>query len=371
MARTTHHDYYEILGVSRSADPEAIKKAYRELALQYHPDRNPGSKEAEEKFKDINTAYQVLGDPDKRSQYDRYGERAPFQVNYEDFGVPTIEDLFSGLFDEFFGRRTGTRPGRRRGADLRYDLKITLGEAFTGGEQSVKVEKHQLCPGCKGSGMKPGSQPVICPECGGSGNLRYQQGFFSISRTCPRCGGKGRIIREPCPRCEGSGFGFVEKELKVKIPAGVETGSILRLSGEGEAGEPGGVSGDLNVIIYVEEHAVFQRQGTELMCEVPVSFTKAALGAELEVPTLDEPVRLKIPAATQTGKIFRIKGKGMPSISGHRGDLHVRVFVEVPSRLSGREKELVEKLLEAEKPESYPAQKAFREKTQKPKPSKD
>jgi molecular chaperone DnaJ len=367
MPRRSHHDYYETLGVARGSDHETIKKAYRELALKFHPDRNPGSKEAEEKFKDINEAYQVLGDPEKRSQYDQYGDRAPFRVDFQDFGIPTIDDLFSGLFDEFFGRRTRKGPSRRRGADLRYDLKITLEEAFTGVEKKVKIDRHQTCPTCTGSGMKPGSAPVTCPECGGTGNLRYQQGFFAISRTCTRCGGRGRIIKEPCPKCHGSGFDEIEKELNVRIPAGVETGSILRLTGEGEPGEPGGASGDLNVIIFIEDHAVFQRQGTELLCEIPVSFTKAALGAEIEVPALDEMVRLKIPAGTQTGKTFRIKGKGMPSLSGNRGDLHIRVFVEVPAKLSGKEKDLVEKLSHEEKPENYPLQKHFWERIKKPK----
>ena len=366
--RTTHHDYYQILGVPRNADHEAIKKAYRELALKYHPDRNPGSKEAEEKFKDINEAYQVLGDPEKRAQFDRYGDRMPFSADFEDFGIPTIDDLFTGLFEEFFGRRTRRGPSRRRGADLRYDLKITLEEAFTGAEKTVTVERRQACPTCRGSGMKPGSAPVTCPECRGAGNIRFQQGFFSISRTCGRCGGRGRIIKEPCPNCRGSGFDLVEKKLNVHIPAGVETGSILRLTGEGEPGELAGIPGDLNVILFIEEHPIFQRQGMELLCDVPISFTRAALGAEIEVPALDQPVRLKIPAGAQTGTVFKLKGKGMPSLSGHRGDLHIRIFVEVPEKLSHKEKELVEKLSQQEKPENYPLSKSFWEKAKKPKP---
>jgi molecular chaperone DnaJ len=365
VRRTTAQNYYEILGVPRDADQETIKKAYRELALKYHPDRNPGNKDAEEKFKEINEAYQVLGDPEKRAHYDRYGDRMPFSPDLGDFGIATIDDLFTGLFDEFFGRRSRRGPGRRRGSDLRYDLKITLEEAFSGAEKTVTLEKHQPCSTCKGSGMKPGSAPATCPECGGTGNLRYQQGFFAISRTCHRCAGRGRIIKELCPKCRGSGFELVEKKLEVRIPKGVESGSILRLAGEGEPGEPGAVPGDLHVIIFIEEHPIFQRQGTELLCEIPISFPKAALGAELEVQALDGPVRLKIPAGTQTGKVFKLKGKGMPSLNGHRGDLHIRIFVEVPEKLNAKSRELIEKLAQQEKPENYPLSEAFLNRTKK------
>ena len=353
-------DYYQILGVSRNATQEEIKKAYRELALKYHPDRNPGDKQAEERFKEINEAYQVLSDPEKRAHYDRFGDQAPFRVDFEDFGFPTIEDLFSGLFDEFFGtRRRKRRPSRRRGADIRFDLQITLEEAYTGTEKIISLERHQPCSKCAGTGLKPGTQPMTCPECRGTGTIRYQQGFFSISRTCPRCAGTGRIITNPCPACRGSGLELVRKELKVKIPPGVETGSVLRLRGEGEPGEFGGPPGDVNVIIYVEEHPIFQRQGTELVCEVPISFTKAVLGGEIEVPTLNGIERLKIPPGTQTGKVFRLKGKGMPSLDGYRGDLHIQIFVEVPEKISRKEKELLEKLAQMENSNHLPRQKSF------------
>ena len=356
----TRKDYYEILGVPRDATQEQIKKAYRELALKYHPDRNPGDKEAEERFKEINEAYQVLSDPEKRAQYDRYGDRAPFHFDFEDIGFPTIDDIFSGLFEEFFGRRTRRRgPQRRRGADIRYDLQITLEEAAFGCEKVITIEKHQPCSRCGGSGLKPGTHPMTCPDCRGTGTIRYQQGFFSISRTCPRCAGTGRIITNPCPSCRGSGLERIKKELKVKIPPGVETGSVLRLRGEGEPGEFGGPPGDVNVIIYVEEHPIFQRQGTELICEVPITFTTAALGGEIEVPTLEGTARLKIPPGTQTGKVFRLKGKGMPNLDGYRGDLHIQVFVEVPTKLSHKEKELIKKLAQLESPDSHPKQKNF------------
>ncbi len=356
-----NRDYYHILGIPRNATPEQIKKAYRELALKHHPDRNPGDHTAEEKFKDINAAYQVLSDPEKRVQYDRFGERAPFDFGREDFRGPSIDDLFSGLFEEFFGRRSRPRgPSRRKGHDLRYDLKITLEEAAFGAEKTFTVEKPQSCAVCSGSGLKPGTAPVTCPECRGRGQLLYQQGFFSISRTCPRCQGAGRIISDPCPNCAGAGIEMARRDLKVGIPPGVETGSTLRLTGEGEPGELAGPPGDLHVILFIEEHPVFQRQGTELICEVPISFLSAALGGEIEVPTLEDISRLKIPAGTQTGKIFRLKGKGMPHLhGGHRGDLHVQIFVEVPAKLSGKEKDLLEKMLESEKSEAYPLSGAF------------
>jgi molecular chaperone DnaJ len=366
MPRRSQRDLYEMLGVSRSATQDEIKKAYREQALKHHPDRNPGSKDAEERFKDINEAYQVLGDPDKRMHYDQFGDRAPFSYS-QDFSGPSIDDLFTGLFEEFFGRGARRGPSRRRGADLRYDLKITLPEAFKGTQKNIRIERHQACETCNGTGMKPGTSPKTCPECGGSGSLRFQQGFFSISRTCMRCGGRGRVIEQSCPKCHGSGYEVRERQLNVPIPAGVDSGSIIRLSGEGEPGELGGTPGDLNVITFLEDHPIFQRQGTELLCELPVAFSKSALGAEVEVPTLEEPVRLKIPAGTQTGKVFKIKSKGMPSIDGRRGDLHIRVFVEIPEKLDHEEKKLIEKLAQSEKPENYPVQKTFWDKVKKSK----
>jgi len=361
-------DYYEILGVPRDSSQEQIKKAYRDLALKYHPDRNPGDKSAEEKFKQINQAYQVLSDPEKRRQYDMFGERAPFDFGAEDFRIPTIDDLFSGLFEEFFGARRSSRqrgPSRRRGADLRYDLKITLEEAAFGVEKTISLDKPQRCSVCGGTGLKPGTSPAVCPECRGRGQLTYQQGFFSISRTCARCQGTGRIIKDPCTKCHGQGIEMVEKSLKVSIPAGVDTGATLRLRGEGEPGEMGGPAGDLHVIIFIEDHPIFQRQGTELIVEVPISFTRAVLGGEIEVPTLEDISKLKIPPGTQTGKVFRLKGKGMPDLYGNRGDLHIQIFVEAPSKLSSKEKDLVQKLAELESIDHYPQQSAFWEKVKK------
>jgi len=362
-----NQDYYEILGVPRHASQEEIKKAYRELALKYHPVRNPGNKESEAKFKEINEAYQVLGDAEKRAQYDRYGGRMPFQTSYDDFGFPSIDDIFSGLFDElFFGRRTSqSQARRRRGRDLRYDLRISLEEANRGAEKTISLERHQSCSVCSGTGHKPGASASVCPECRGTGALRFQQGFFSISRTCPICGGRGQIITNPCPKCQGRGFELVEKRLKVRIPAGIDSGMVLRLAGEGEPGEMSGPAGDLQVVIFIEEHPIFHREGTELVLELPVPFTKAVLGGEVEAPTLEGIERLKIPPGTQTGKMFKLKRKGMPSLNGDKGDLHIQVFVELPSKLSKKEKEILGKLSELENPDDYPLQKGFWEKVRK------
>jgi len=359
-------DYYEVLGVDRGAGMDEIKRTYRDLALKYHPDRNP-SPDAEDRFKEINEAYQVLSDPEARSRYDRFGHGAPGGFDITDFGFPSIDDIFGNLFDDFFGRPRGRRrTGVHRGADIRVDLRISLMSAARGCEKTLEVARHQLCSECSGTGGRKGSSPVTCPACGGHGQMRYQQGFFSVTRTCSQCGGRGTVIREPCPKCRGTGLEEVIRKLNVKIPPGVDSGSTLRLRGEGEPGERGAPPGDLHVVIFVEDHPLFQRDGSELILEMPVSYLQAALGHEIEVPTLEETVRMKIPAGTQTGKVFRLKGKGMPSLDGyHRGDLHVLVSVEMPTRLNREQKELLKKLSKITPADSLPQIKSFHDKVKK------
>ncbi len=338
-------DYYKILGVSRDASQEEIKKAFRRLALKYHPDRNQGNKEAEEKFKEINEAYAVLGDPEKRAQYDRYGtaDVSGFETGFgfgSTFGE-FFEDLFEDFFGTFTGRRRRARP--RKGHDLKYDLTITLEEAARGVEKEIRVPRWQVCPDCGGSGASPGAGPVSCPQCEGTGYIRYQQGFFSVTRTCPRCQGLGTFIKDPCSRCDGQGKVRQYREISLKIPAGVDNGSRLRISGEGELGEHGGPPGDLYIVLHVEPHEFFQRQGDDLYCEVPISFPQAALGGEIEVPTLYGPEKIHIPSGTQSGTEFVLKGKGMPRLgSSRRGNLVVRVYIDVPKKLSQKQRELLE-----------------------------
>jgi molecular chaperone DnaJ len=340
-------DYYEILGVGREATAEEIKKAYRRLALKYHPDRNPGDSECQERFKEINEAYSVLSDPEKRATYDRYGsvegirDFAGFSTS--PFGS-TFGSLFEDLFDGFFGT-TSRRPRPQRGADLRYDLEIDLLEVATGAEKEITIPRHETCSSCGGSGSRRGTQPSVCPHCRGTGQIRYSQGFFSIGQTCGRCRGEGRIITDPCPSCSGEGRVRVERRISVRIPPGVESGTRLRIAGEGECGFNGGPRGDLYVQLEVLPHPVFGREGNDLVCEVPIPYTTAVLGGEVEVPTLQGPHRLYIPPGTQPGKSFRLKGKGLPSLRGHgRGDLQVRLTIKVPTRLTVRERELLEEL---------------------------
>lgn len=346
-------DYYEILGVSRDASPEEIKKAFRKLALKYHPDRNPGNKEAEEKFKEINEAYACLSDPVKRQQYDQYGSAAFTQ---EDFGpfTSTFGTIFEDIFEDFFGVFTGRKTKRpQKGEDLRYNLNINLYEAAFGVEKIIEIPKTEPCHQCAGTGSQSG-RPITCPDCRGTGQIRYQQGFFTISRTCGRCGGKGQIIGDPCKRCKGSGFVSIMKTLSVKVPAGVETGSRLRLRGEGERGHNGGPPGDLYIYITVEEHPVFKRINNDIICELPITFPQAVLGAEIEVPTLEGTTKLKIPPGTSSGTEFVLKGKGIQKLHGHsRGNQIVRVYIDVPKKLTPRQKELIEELakLNGEEPQ--------------------
>ncbi|SRR5579875_149114 len=343
-------DYYEVLGVSRTAGEEEIKKAYRRLAIQFHPDRNPGNKQAEERFKEINEAYQVLSDPEKRSQYDRFGHAA-FEGPQAAGGFggfdfsQGFEEVFSDIFGDFFGTGRGrARSHSRRGEDLRYDLEVEFEEAARGTEKIIKFQRLTICEGCNGTRARGGAEGVrTCPNCRGTGQVRTQQGFFSISTTCGQCRGEGMIIADPCPRCQGQGRVRKPVSLSVRIPPGVDNGSRLKLRNEGEAGYAGGAPGDLYVVVHVKEHPLFVRQDNDVVIEVPVSFPQAALGAELEVPTLDGKIKLKLPPGTQSGKIFRLKGKGFVDLHGYgRGDQLVRIVVETPRRLTARQRELLE-----------------------------
>ena len=336
-------DYYELLGVNRNASEDEIKKAYRKLALQHHPDRNPGDKQAEEKFKEVSEAYSVLSDGQKRSQYDQFGHAAfgdggPFAGGFDFSGG--FEDIFGDIFGEFFGGGGGKRRGR--GEDLRYNLTLKFEEAVAGTEKKIKIPRHGPCETCRGTGAKTGTAPQTCPTCRGRGQVSFQQGFFSVSRTCNQCRGQGTIIKDPCVNCGGVGRVRMMHTLSVKIPAGVDTGSRLKLRAEGESGPTGGVPGDLYVVIQVESHPIFLRDNLDIICDVPISFVQAALGAEIDVPTLEGKVKMKIPAGTQSGKVFRMKGRGIKDVQGlHQGDQHVRVIVETPTRLTGKQKELL------------------------------
>ncbi len=340
-------DYYEVLGISRDASDQEIKSAYRKLAIKYHPDKNSGDKNAEEKFKEAAEAYSVLSDPEKRVRYDRFGHSgmqggfSGFDPNiFGDFG--DILGEFFGFGDIFGGRRRG---GPARGADLRYDLKISFKEAAFGLRTKIKIPRQDTCPSCNGSGAPKGKPPVTCPACKGAGQVRYQQGFFSISRSCGQCNGTGQIITEPCDTCQGKGLVHKEKVLEVRIPAGVDNGARLRIQGEGEAGSRNGPSGDLYVIIYVEEHPFFQRQENSIYCQVPISIVQAVLGAEIVVPTLEGEEKLKIPEGTQPGTVFRLRNKGIVGLGGRgRGDQFVTINIVVPTKLTKEQRQAFETL---------------------------
>ncbi|HEV2556563.1 MAG TPA: molecular chaperone DnaJ [Bosea sp. (in: a-proteobacteria)] len=339
-------DYYEILGVSKTASEAELKSAFRKLAMQCHPDRHPGDTAAEAKFKELNEAYQVLSDGQKRGAYDRYGHQAFEQGGGG--GNPDFSDFMSDIFDSFFGdaRRGGPRSanGRERGADLRYNLEIGLEDAFAGKNASIRVPTSIACEVCSGTGAKPGSKSRQCPTCGGHGKVRASQGFFSVERTCPTCAGRGEIIDDPCRNCQGAGRVTRDRTLSVNIPAGVEDGTRIRLAGEGEAGLRGGPAGDLYIFLSIQPHAIFQRDGADLFCRVPIGLVQAALGGEIEVPTLTgEQARVKIPEGTQTGKQFRLKGKGMSVLRSREvGDLYIQVVVETPQKLTARQRELLQ-----------------------------
>ncbi|MGW9332476.1 molecular chaperone DnaJ [Bosea sp. NPDC055594] len=347
-------DYYEILGVQKTASEAELKSAFRKLAMQCHPDRHPGDKAAETKFKELNEAYQVLSDGQKRGAYDRYGHQAFEQGGGG--GPADMSDFMSDIFESFFGDgrgRGGPRGAnaRERGADLRYNLEIGLEEAYAGKNATIRVPTSVVCEVCSGTGAKAGSKSRQCATCGGHGRVRANQGFFSVERTCPTCGGRGEVIDDPCNGCHGSGRVTRERTLSVNIPAGVEDGTRIRLAGEGEAGLRGGPAGDLYIFLSIKPHAIFQRDGADLFCRVPIGLTSAALGGEIEVPTLNgEKARVKIPEGTQTGKQFRLKGKGMSVLrSRDSGDLYIQVLVETPQKLTARQREL---LLEFERESS-------------------
>ncbi|HEX5833949.1 MAG TPA: molecular chaperone DnaJ [Pyrinomonadaceae bacterium] len=350
-------DYYEVLSVSRTCTEQELKSAYRRLAVKYHPDKNPGDATAEEKFKEAAEAYSVLSDAEQRRRYDRFGHAGvSSSAGAGNWGAPGfggIEDILGDLFgfgDVFGGGRGGARrSAAQRGADLRYDLEITLEEAAEGMTAQLRIPRLETCDTCKGSGAKAGTQPENCSTCAGTGQVRYQQGFFSVARTCHVCRGAGRVIKDPCESCRGVGRVEREKQMEVKIPAGVETGSRLRVSGEGESGTQGGAPGDLYVVIHVAEHEQFERQGSNLYEAVPITFAQAALGADIMVKTLDGDEKLKIPTGTQTGTVFRLRGKGMPALGGRgKGDLFVSVTVMTPTSLTREQRKLLEQLAEVE-----------------------
>ncbi len=349
-------DYYEVLGVERSASDSEVKSAYRKLAMKYHPDRNPGDHAAEEKFKEAAEAYAVVADPEKRQMYDRFGHAGVSSAAGAGGGFdPSVftgfEDILGGLgdifgFGDIFGGRR--RGGPQRGADLRYDLEITFEEAANGTETSIQIPRQENCETCQGSGSAPGSTPQTCSQCRGQGQVRFQQGFFTVARTCPQCRGAGKVITKACTTCRGAGRLTREKKLTVKIPAGIGTGQQLRLQGEGESGILGGPAGHLYVVVQVQEHEFFRRDGINLFCEIPVNFTTVALGGEIQVPTLDGSESVKVPEGTQTGTTLRLRGKGMPDVNGRgRGDLFATIQVRTPRRLSKEQRRLLDELAKA------------------------
>lgn len=357
-------DYYEVLGVARDADGTVLKSAYRKLAMQYHPDRNPGDAEAENRFKEVSEAYDTLKDEQKRAAYDRFGHAAFENGGFgggRGGGPGDFASAMSDIFDEFFGMSGGRRGGRDRGADLRYNLEISLEEAFAGKTVEIEVPTSITCETCSGSGAKPGSAPTICRVCGGSGRVRASQGFFTLERTCTACQGRGQVISDPCPDCHGAGRKTVNRTLSVNIPAGIEDGTRIRLGGEGEAGVRGGPSGDLYIFLSIRPHAFFQRDGADLYCRVPVSMTTAALGGQFEVPTLGgETMRVKVPEGTQTGKQFRLKGKGMPVMRSQQlGDAYIQVTVETPTNLTRRQRELLAEFEQESSGETHPESHGF------------
>lgn len=371
-------DYYEILGVPRNATTEEIRRAYLKLAHKYHPDKTGGDKAAEERLKEINEAYDVLKNKEKRARYDQFGSAGdPFAGagpgaagGFGFGGGPGFETTFDDFFDVLFGRGSGAG-GRRRAAarpgnDLEYRLSISLREAATGAKRKVRFARREVCSDCNGSGAAPGTQAEACPDCSGTGQVRRAQGFFSITQTCGRCRGTGRIILKPCSRCGGGGRQRVERELSVDLPPGVDTGSRLRLAGEGEPGEGGGPRGDLYIYVEVEPDEVFTREGNDILCEVPISFPQAALGDKIRVPTLDGDAELRIPPGTQSGTLFRMRGLGIKDLRGyHRGDQIVRVQVETPTRLTKEQRELLERFNQISNEKSYPLYQRFLEKVKK------
>ena len=357
-AAVQKRDYYEVLGVSKDVGAQELKSAYRKVALQHHPDRNPGDGAAEEKFKEASEAYEMLSDAAKRERYDRFGHAGTSGDPSQGFSSTSINEIFGDLFGEMFGG--GQRRGaRNRGSDLRYNLEIAFEEAAFGCEVQIKIPRAKKCEICEGTGSKTRTLKT-CSTCAGSGQLRMTQGFFAVARTCHSCNGSGQQVSDPCQKCRGTGKYETESQLSVKIPPGVDTGTRVRLTGEGEAGEQGGPAGDLYVVVHVREHSLFVREEAEVLCEIPISFTQAALGAQIDVPTLEGRVKMKVPEGTQSGKVFRLKGKGIPHLhGGGRGDQHVRVVLETPTELSRPQRELLEKFAEISGEETHPQSKSF------------
>jgi molecular chaperone DnaJ len=359
-------DYYEVLGVQKTVSAQELKSAFRKVALQYHPDRNPGNQEAEEKFKEASEAYEVLSDPERRNRYDRFGHAgvggAAGGDPFGGFQGVNINDIFGEIFGDIFGGRGGRRASNR-GADLRFNLEISFEEAAFGCRPKVPIPRPKKCDTCSGTGSKSASAPKTCGTCGGAGEVRFTQGFFAVSRPCTECGGTGAVVPDPCAKCRGSGKVPNDEVIEVNIPPGVDNGTRVRLTGMGEPGDRGGPAGDLYVTVIVREHPLFQREDYDVFCEVPISFTQAALGAKIHVPTLDGKVKMTIPEGAQSGKVFRLKGKGIPHLhSGQRGDQHVRVVVETPTGLNPKQRELLEKFADASGEEAHPQSKNFFEK---------
>lgn len=368
-------DYYEVLGVERGADADEIKKAYRKLALKYHPDKNPGDKAAEEKFKELGEAYEALSDPQTRAAYDQYGHSA-FDPRRRGFGhgggfhdpADIFREVFGGggggsIFENLFGGERRDPNGPQRGADLRYDMEISFIEAALGTEKEISISKLDSCESCGGSGAEKGSTMKTCTTCGGRGQVINSRGIFSIAQTCPRCEGRGKIVEKPCRVCHGAGRREKTSKIKLKIPAGVDSGSRLRSSGNGESGMRGGPPGDLYVVLHVKAHEIFEREGDDLICEVPISFVQASLGAEVEVPTLTGNAQIKIPPGTQPNTLFRLKGKGVKNVQGYgMGDLHVRVTVEVPTHLNAAQRAKIEEFAQLCDETVNPISKGFFEK---------
>lgn len=366
--------YYEVLGVSKTVETEEIKRAYRKLAVKYHPDKNPGDTEAEERFKELGEAYEILMDPEKRAAYDRYGHAAfqqgggfsrgggihdPFDIFREVFGGEGT----GGIFEQFFGGGRTDKGGHQRGADLRYDMQISLEEAADGCDKEIEIRKLDTCDSCDGTGAQAGSHEVLCPMCQGQGQVIAARGFFQIAQICPNCQGSGRMIDKPCRSCRGEGRTEKTSRIKLKIPAGIEDGARLRSSGGGEAGTRGAPPGDLYVVLHIREHHMFQRNGTDLYCEVPLAFATAVLGGEIQVPTLKNTVSLKIPTGTQNGTVFRIRGHGIPRLhGGGQGELHVKVQVEVPTSLNSEQRKKLEEFAELCGAHNMPIHRSFYEK---------
>jgi len=362
-------DYYEVLGVTKDADENTVKRAYRKLAMKYHPDRNPDDTAAAENFREVTEAYEVLTDENKRSRYDQYGH-AGVDEQMQDFwgrggaqdshAFRDFGDMFGDVFGDMFGfGGAGGRSGR--GADLRFNLTLTLEEAANGREVELKIPKHENCGSCSGSGARPGTNPVPCNTCGGHGQVQMQQGFFAVRRTCPTCHGAGTRIESPCVECGGAGRIKVNKKLKIKVPVGVYDGAQVRVSGEGEAGQQGGPAGDLYVVISLKEHQIFEREGADLYCTMPVTFPQASLGSEVDAPTLDGRIKIKIPAGTEGGRVFRLRGHGVPDVrsGGQKGDLYVRVQIAVPKKMSARQAELLREFANETGDEVYPERSSF------------